>query len=170
MTGLDVYNDKIIEIAVIITDDNLENELYGPELIINQPHSIMNAMNPWCIDHHGQSGLTKKVLESKISTLEAQDQVLEFIKAHIPEKGVGLLCGNSIHMDKEFLRKEMPLVLEHLHYRLIDVSTVKELLKRWNPEYISRAPRKIESHRALDDIKESITELKYYKSILFRPL
>lgn len=166
MTGLNVYQDKIIEIAVILTDDNLENLIIGPELIIHQSKNIMMNMNEWCIEHHGNSGLTQKVLDSKLSTKEAESIIFSFIKKHIPEPNIALLAGNSVHMDKEFLRKEMPNVLEHLNYRLIDVSTIKECFKRWHVVPTIALPLKKCSHRALDDIKESIEELRYYRTFL----
>ncbi|KAF9904759.1 Oligoribonuclease, mitochondrial [Linnemannia zychae] len=167
MTGL-LVTDKLIEIAVIITDDNLNIVAEGPNLIIHQPKEIMDNMNEWCIDHHGASGLTASVLASKVSTDEACAQVLDFIKAHIPEPRRGILAGNSVHADKVFLEREMHPIIEHLHYRIVDVSTVKELARRWCPVAFANAPRKKEAHRALDDIKESISELKYYRSAVFK--
>jgi oligoribonuclease len=121
-------------------------------------------MNEWCIQHHGQSGLTEKVRKSTIQTADAEKQILDFIQEHIPEKKMGLLAGNSIHVDRQFLCQEMPNLISHLHYRIVDVSTVKELAKRWAPELNFK---KKETHRALDDILESIEELKYYKRALF---
>ncbi|KAF9120461.1 Oligoribonuclease, mitochondrial [Linnemannia hyalina] len=167
MTGL-ASTDKLIEIAVIITDDDLNIVAEGPNLIIHQPKEVMDNMNQWCIDHHGASGLTASVLASKISTSEACTQVLQFIKSHIPTARHGILAGNSVHADKVFLEREMSPIIEHLHYRIVDVSTVKELARRWFPTEFENVPRKKEAHRALDDIKESIGELKYYRSSVFK--
>ncbi|KAL0073320.1 ribonuclease H-like domain-containing protein [Phycomyces blakesleeanus] len=165
MTGLDIQKDCLIEIAVLITDGELNVVAEGPELIIHQPRHVMDSMNEWCIEHHGASGLTRSVLESKISTAEAHQRVVSFLKEHIPA-GVAPLAGNSVHADKRFLEKEMPEVVEHLHYRIVDVSTIKELAKRWNPDVAAGVIKK-NGHRALDDIKESIDELKYYRKYLF---
>ncbi|KAF9355569.1 Oligoribonuclease, mitochondrial [Mortierella sp. NVP85] len=167
MTGLEA-TDKLIEIAVIITDDDLNIVAEGPNLIIHQPEEVMDGMNEWCIEHHGASGLTAAVLASTISTQQACDQVLQFIQQHIPEPRSGILAGNSVHADKVFLEREMRPIVDHLHYRIIDVSTVKELSRRWYPKEFQNAPRKKGAHRALDDIKESIDELKYYRSALFK--
>ncbi|KAF9168920.1 Oligoribonuclease, mitochondrial [Mortierella sp. AD011] len=167
MTGLEA-TDKLIEIAVIITDDELNIVAEGPNLIIHQPKEVMDNMNQWCIEHHENSGLTAAVLASKISTDEACTQVLDFIKKHIPEPRHGILAGNSVHADKVFLEREMRPIVDHLHYRIVDVSTVKELSRRWYPSEFKHAPRKKEAHRALDDIKESIKELEYYRGAVFK--
>ncbi|KAG0079071.1 Oligoribonuclease, mitochondrial [Podila epicladia] len=167
MTGL-LATDKLIEIAVIITDDELNIVAEGPNLIIHQPKHVMDSMNAWCIDHHGASGLTASVLASTISTSDACTQVLSFIQQHIPEQRVGILAGNSVHADKVFLDREMKPIIDHLHYRIVDVSTVKELARRWYPREFAATPAKQGAHRALDDIKESIAELKYYRSAVFK--
>ncbi|KAJ3311698.1 Oligoribonuclease, mitochondrial [Boothiomyces sp. JEL0838] len=166
MTGLDLKKDRIIELACIITDGELSQIIKGPEIIINQPESLMNSMNEWCTEHHGKSGLTRAVLESKITTKEAEDELLDFIKTHIPDWQKGVLAGNSIHVDRQFLCQEMPRVIEHLHYRIIDVSTVKELSKRWYPNLPPL--KKGLAHRALEDIMESIKELEYYRKNVFK--
>ena len=124
-------------------------------------------MNEWCVEHHGQSGLTEKVKKSTISLKNSENQVLEFVQKWTP-KGKCPLAGNSVGADKKFLEKYMPNFMEHLHYRIVDVSTVKELTKRWYPEDFSQAPIKKGAHRALDDIRESIEELKYYKKAVFK--
>lgn len=140
----------------------------GPTIIVKHPSVVIESMDEWCRKHHGESGLSNLVLgASSITMKEAEEQVLAFIKKHIPEKRVGLLAGNSVHADKEFLRKDMPSLLEHLHYRIIDTSTIKELCKSWNPQIYSQVPQKMGKHRALDDILESIQELSYYKSFFF---
>ncbi|KAJ3407475.1 hypothetical protein CcCBS67573_g00585 [Chytriomyces confervae] len=168
MSGLDLSKDRILEIAVIITDGDLNFVAESEDIIIQTEKSLLDSMDDWCTKHHGESGLTQSALESQISMHQAEQQILSFIKRHIPNQRVGLLAGNSVHMDKEFLRKDMPALLNHLHYRLVDVSTVKELLARWNPELLDKAPRKKMTHRALDDIRESIEELRYYKSCAFK--
>ncbi|KAJ3209808.1 hypothetical protein HDU67_005892 [Dinochytrium kinnereticum] len=154
MTGLDLEKDHIIEIACIITDGDLKAVEDGPGKFAAE-----------CIatDLKQIFGLTASVKASKFSTEEAEAEVLAYIKKHIPEPRVGVLAGNSVHVDKEFLRVHMPNLLEYLHYRIVDVSTIKELAKRWNKSVASGAPKKALSHRALDDIRESILELKYYK-------
>ncbi|KAJ3165652.1 Oligoribonuclease, mitochondrial [Irineochytrium annulatum] len=168
MTGLNLGKDKIIEIAVIVTDGSLNMVEEGPDLVIHQPQSVMDGMNDWCVEHHGKSGLTAEVLLSTTTTAEAEAAVLEFVKRYIPVKGVGVLAGNSVHVDKEFLRKEMPAFLDHLHYRLIDVSTLKELARRWNPAVFHRGSHKTSDHRAMGDIRDSIAELRYYRDAFLK--
>ncbi|KAI9484743.1 ribonuclease H-like domain-containing protein [Zychaea mexicana] len=167
MTGLDIAKDRLIEIAVLITDGDLNIVAEGPELVINQPRELMDNMNDWCKEHHGASGLTKAVLESQVSTENAKDQVLDFLKKHI-KTGEAPLAGNSVHADKRFLEKEMPELVDYLHYRIVDVSTIKELTRRWYPD-IAKGVQKKNCHRALDDIKESISELQYYQKHVFIP-
>ncbi|KAJ3114770.1 hypothetical protein HK100_001561 [Physocladia obscura] len=168
MTGLNIYKDRVIEIACIITDGNLNVVAESPDLIIQTDKVLLDTMDEWCVQHHGASGLTQAAIESSISMAQAEEQILQFIMTHIPAKNVGVLAGNSIHMDKEFLRKDMPTILEYLHYRLVDVSTVKELLARWSPDILAQAPHKRGLHRALDDIRESIEELKFYQKYAFK--
>ncbi|XP_008191053.1 oligoribonuclease, mitochondrial isoform X2 [Tribolium castaneum] len=167
MTGLDVATDKIMEVACIITDGDLNIIAEGPDLIIHHPQNILDKMNEWCKTHHSKSGLSEACLKSKISVEEAQDKLMDFVAEYVTEK-VSPLAGNSVYMDRLFLRKYMPRLHEYLHYRIIDVSTVKELCRRWNPDVYKEAPKKAFSHRALSDIKESIEELKYYKSRFFK--
>lgn len=167
MTGLDVDKDKIMEIACLITDADLDVVATGPDIIIHQPNEILKNMNPWCISQHGESGLTASCLKSNISLQEAEDTVLKFVSKHVPEK----LCplgGNSVWMDRLFIRKYMPKLDSYLHYRIIDVSTIKELAKRWYQKDYSNVPVKKFKHRALDDILDSINEMKYYKEIIFK--
>ena len=169
MTGLDVETDTLLEIAVIITDKDCNILAEGPEIAIKTRESLLNKMNPWCKEHHGSSGLTQKCKESEIDLESAEAQVLNFVKLHVPESKVAPLAGNSIGQDAKFLSKYMPNLMNHLHYRVIDVSTVKELAKRWyEPSVLANAPKKKMSHRAVEDIKESIIELKYYKSTIFK--
>ncbi|KAK7481616.1 hypothetical protein BaRGS_00016213 [Batillaria attramentaria] len=167
MTGLDVQKDKIIEIACLVTTGNLDIVAEGPNLIIHQPQEVMDEMNDWCKEHHGQSGLTRAVLESKTSMEEAEKQVLSFVQQHT-EPGWAPLGGNSIHVDRVFLMAQMPSIVNHLHHRIIDVSTVKELCRRWYPDTKQNAPKKNLSHRAMDDIRESIQELQYYRQAIFK--
>lgn len=167
MTGLNEAKDQIIEMACLITDDMLNIVAEGPDIIIHQPDSILNAMDEWCQKHHGDSGLTKAVQMSKVSLQEAEMQMVSFVRQHTP-RGKCPLAGNSVHVDKRFLEKYMPSFTAHLHYRIIDVSTIKELARRWYPS-VYAAVAKTGSHRALNDIKESINELKMYRETIFRP-
>nr|XP_009668389.1 PREDICTED: oligoribonuclease, mitochondrial [Struthio camelus australis] len=139
----------------------------GPNLIINQPDELLDGMSEWCKEHHGKSGLTKAVKESKISLQQAEYEFLSFVRQQTPP-GLCPLAGNSVHADKKFLDKYMPQFMRHLHYRIIDVSTVKELCRRWYPEEYEFAPKKAASHRALDDIRESIKELQFYRDSIFK--
>lgn len=167
MTGLDVEKDQILEMACLITDCDLNVLAEGPNLIINQPDELLDGMSEWCKEHHGKSGLTKAVKESKISLQQAEYEFLSFVRQQTPP-GLCPLAGNSVHADKKFLDKYMPQFMRHLHYRIIDVSTVKELCRRWYPEEYEFAPKKAASHRALDDIRESIKELQFYRDSIFK--
>ncbi|XP_076875405.1 small fragment nuclease [Brachyhypopomus gauderio] len=167
MTGLDIEKDQIIEMACIITDSDLNILAEGPNLIINQPNELLDSMSDWCKEHHGTSGLTQAVRDSRISLQQAEYEFLSFVRLHTPP-GHCPLAGNSVHADKRFLDKFMPQFMRHLHYRIIDVSTLKELCRRWYPEDYKLAPQKRASHRALDDIHESIKELKYYRANVFK--
>ncbi|KAH9488814.1 Oligoribonuclease, mitochondrial [Bulinus truncatus] len=167
MTGLDVEKEKIIEIACLVTDGDLKIIAEGPNIIIHQSDEILNSMGEWCTLQHGQSGLTDAVRKSQINTAEAERCVLEFLKKHT-EKGLCPLAGNSVYMDKLFLIKYMPSLAEHFHHRIIDVSTIKELCRRWYPHIYATVPSKKSTHRALEDILESVEELKYYRSSIFK--
>ena len=167
MTGLELDTNTILEIACVITEGDLEIVAEGPSLIIHHEDQVLDRMNEWCIQHHGQSGLTDSVKKSQISLQDAEKQVLDFVAKHTPV-GVCPLAGNSVGMDKRFLDKYMPSLAAHFHYRIVDVSTVKELCRRWYPGSLERAPAKKLSHRALDDIRESIEELKFYKTEVFK--
>lgn len=167
MSGLDLDKEHILEMACLITDDQLNIVAEGPELIIHQEDSVLDNMGEWCQKQHGNSGLTEAVRKSNISLEDAEQQMLDFVKKHTHKKQAPL-AGNSVHVDRQFLEKYMKNFLNHLHYRIIDVSTVKELCRRWYPEDLGNAPTKNLSHRALDDIKESIEELKYYRSTIFK--
>ncbi|KAL8602392.1 hypothetical protein ACOMHN_022904 [Nucella lapillus] len=178
MTGLNVARDRIIEIACIITSGDLDiiaegpnlvihQPKEGPNLVIHQPKEVMDDMNDWCLQHHAQSGLTKAVLESSITTSEAEQRVLSFVRSHT-EAGWALLAGNSVYMDKLFLQRHMPSLEDYLHYRIVDASSIKELCRRWYPAEFQSIPKKAMAHRALDDIRESIQELRYYRQAIFK--
>ncbi|XP_041770495.1 oligoribonuclease [Anopheles merus] len=166
MTGLDVDKDRILEIACIVTDSKLNIIAKGPNIIINEPDAVLEGMNSWCKDHHSKSGLIEAVKKSTYSVDQAERDVLDFVKKYCPERRCPM-AGNSIYMDRLFIMKYMPTLNEYLHYRVIDVSTVKELCKRWNQNVYNSSPPKKLAHRALDDIEESINEMKYYKSMFF---
>lgn len=166
MTGLDVNKHDICEIAVLVTDKDLNIIDQGPNIVIHLDENQISKMSEWCVEHHGASGLTKQIKESKITMESAESQILQFVKKYVPEN-TAPLCGNSIHADKKFICKNMPKFAQYLHYRIIDVSSVKELCRRWYPKILENAPKKKMCHRAMDDIKESLEELKYYKSKIF---
>ncbi|OWM73573.1 hypothetical protein CDL15_Pgr026672 [Punica granatum] len=168
MTGLDVEVDRILEIACIITDGNLTKSIEGPDLVIHQSQECLDRMGEWCQDHHAASGLTKKVLHSTISEREAEKQVIEFVKKHVGTY-TPLLAGNSVYMDFLFLKKYMPDLASLFSHVLVDVSSVKALCIRWYPRDQKKAPSKENKHRAMDDIRESIMELKYYRENIFKP-
>lgn len=167
MTGLDPARERIIEIAVLVTDGQLELVAEGPNLVIHQSDELLGQMDEWNQSHHGASGLIDRVRASTVTEAEAEAAVLAFLCAHCPER-TAPLAGNSIHQDRRFLRRYMPRVDAHLHYRNVDVSTVKELARRWYPEVAAAAPDKASTHRAMDDIRESIAELRYYRANVFR--
>jgi len=169
MTGLDPAVERIIEIATILTDGQLTEIAVGPELVIRQPDEILAAMDDWNTKHHGGSGLTQRVKESAITDADAEAQTIAFINAHVSAKERPVLAGNSIHQDRRFIRRYMPLLEKRLHYRMVDVSTVKELARRWYPQVTAKQPPKRDTHRALDDIRESIDELRFYRSQVFVP-
>ncbi|VDK17328.1 unnamed protein product [Anisakis simplex] len=167
MTGLDVNVNRIVEIACIVTEADLSIVSEGPDLVINQPEDVLSNMSDWCKTTFKMNGLTERIRASNINTENAESQVLTFLKRHT-EAGQSVLAGNSVYMDRIFINKYMPNLGAHLHYRTVDVSTVKELVKRWNPLAYTLIPRKKNAHRALDDIKESIEELKWYKANIFK--
>jgi oligoribonuclease len=166
MTGLDPQKERIIEIATLVTDSQLKIVAEGPNLVIHQPDTILKKMDSWNKKHHGKSGLTAAVKASKISVKKAEKLTLDFLKQYcVPKKAV--LCGNSVHQDRRFIVKYMPRLDRFLHYRLVDVSTIKDLVKRWYPKN-KEMPKKNENHRALDDIRESVEELRFYRKHYFR--
>jgi len=169
MTGLDPARERIIEIATILTDGQLTEIAVGPELVIHQPDEILAAMDDWNTKHHGASGLTERVRQSQISDADAEAQTIAFIDAHVSTRDRPVLAGNSIHQDRRFIRHYMPALEKRLHYRMVDVSTIKELARRWYPQIIAKQPAKRDTHRALDDIRESIEELRFYRAQVFVP-
>ena len=167
MTGLDPDRHVIVEIATLITDDDLAVIAEGPDLVIGHDAAALAAMDDYVREMHTTSGLLEQI-ESSTTTLEqARDETLAFLREHIDEPGVVPLCGNSIGTDRRFLAKQLPEIEEFLHYRSVDVSTIKELARRWYPGVLSKSPRKAGGHRALDDIRESLAELAYYRSTVF---
>ena len=168
MTGLDSRTDVIVEIATLVTDDDLNIVAEGPDLVVHQPPEALANMDKVVVDMHTSSGLLDQIAASTITLEEAGAQTLAFIKQHVGTAGTVPLCGNSIGMDRRFLAANLPEIEEWLHYRSIDVSTLKELGRRWYPEALAAAPRKATSHRAMDDIRESVAELAYWRSTLFR--
>jgi oligoribonuclease len=165
MTGLDPDTDVIIEIATIVTDSNLNVLAEGPSIVVHQPDLILDTMNEWCVNQHGKSGLTQRVRDSKISLEEAEQQTIDFVSQFV-DKGKSPICGNSIGQDRRFLVREMPALEEYFHYRNLDVSSVKEIARRWKPELLAGL-KKNGSHLAMDDIKDSIDELRYYREHFF---
>jgi oligoribonuclease len=169
MTGLDPDKDVILEIAVLITDSELQPVGEGLDVVVHQPAEALEAMEDVVRDMHARSGLTDAVLASTVTLEEAQQQALALIKEHVPAERSAPLCGNSIATDRSFLVKHMPELDRHLHYRIIDVSSIKELARRWYPQAYRKAPVKGGGHRALADILESVDELRYYRSAVFVP-
>lgn len=168
MTGLVPDKDVIVEIATIITDDDLNVIAEGPDLVIFQPESALAGMDDVVVQMHTRSGLLDAIRASTVTHDEAYAATLAFLRQHVPVRTVPL-CGNSIGTDRRFLARWMPDLDEHLHYRTVDVSSVKELCRRWYPDQFKAAPRKATGHRALDDIRESVAELRYYRSAIFLP-
>ncbi len=167
MTGLDPDRDVILEIAVVVTDGQLTEQIAGPNLIVHASETALEAMGDVVREMHAESGLTEAVRASTVSVADAEQQVLAFVKEHVPDNRAAPLAGNTVHADRAFLARYMPDLTNHLHYRIIDVSTLKELARRWQPDAIEGAPEKAGGHRALADILESIEELRYYRSVLF---
>lgn len=161
MTGLNYFNDSILEIASVVTDVNLNIIDVGPNLVIYQPDEILNKMDNWCMETHTKSGLLKMVQESTVTLQQAEEETLHFLQQHCP-KSSAPLCGNTIWFDKLFLKKDMPRIIDYLHYRVVDVTAFKIMLGAWTGKK-DAGFKKHNNHRALDDIKESIEELKFYR-------
>lgn len=166
MTGLDPEDDVILEIASIITDQHLNTLAEGPVFAIYQTDDVLDNMNAWCIEQHGKSGLTLRCKESSTDINTAMQETLKFYQQYVPE-GKSPMCGNSIGQDRRFLNKYMGELEDHFHYRNIDVSTIKELARRWKPEVLGKV-EKTGAHLALDDIRDSIAELKVYREHFFK--
>ncbi len=167
MTGLDTFQDEIIEIATLVTDSQLNVIAEGPMLAIHQPDELLDAMDEWNTRQHGKSGLTQRVKDSEMTTQEAERMTLEFLAEHVAA-GASPMCGNSICQDRRFMARLMPALEEFFHYRNLDVSTLKELGIRWAPRVMA-GYKKESSHLAMNDIKDSIAELQYYREHLFKP-
>lgn len=169
MTGLDPGKERIIELAAIVTDGHL-TEVEGAclELVIHQPEDVLDAMDDWNREHHNKSGLRERVKASTIEDPQAEQQMLDLLDRYFKSsRDRPVLAGNSIHQDRRFIRRYMPRLDARLHYRMVDVSTIKELARRWYPEEIKKQQPKKDTHRALEDIRESIDELRYYRAHVF---
>jgi oligoribonuclease len=169
MTGLELSHDLLIEVACIVTDGELNELGDGIDLVIGAPEQALLEMDPVVVKMHRESGLDKAVLASTLTVPEAEAQVLAFIREHVPEAGKAPLCGNSIATDRGFLARDMQELDNYLHYRMVDVSSVKELARRWYPRAYYASPSKRGGHRALADIRESVEELRYYREAIFVP-
>lgn len=167
MTGLDPERDVVLEIAALVTDSQLEPVGDGVDIVVRQPAEALTGMVDVVRDMHARSGLTDAVLASTVSLADAEAAVLDLVRQHVPEPRSVPLCGNSIATDRTFLVRHMPALDAYLHYRMIDVSSVKELARRWYPKAYYGAPQKAGGHRALADILESVAELRYYRSTIF---
>jgi len=161
MTGLDPDTDRIIEIATIVTDADLNILAEGPELAVHQPDELLDGMDEWCTRQHGQSGLTERVKNSTVTDRDAELQTIEFLRQYLPANK-SPMCGNSICQDRRFLYRYMPELENFFHYRNLDVSTLKELANRWSPQ-VANGFNKNSSHLAMDDIRDSIAEMQYYR-------
>ncbi|HEV7164904.1 MAG TPA: oligoribonuclease [Gammaproteobacteria bacterium] len=166
MTGLEPDTDCILEIATLVTDKQLNILEEGPIIAVHQDDAVLAAMGEWCTKQHGQSGLTQRVRDSRVSTAEAEQQTLEFLRRHLPP-AASPMCGNSIGQDRRFLVRYMPELERFFHYRNLDVSTLKELAKRWASA--AGSFNKVSTHLAMDDVRDSVAELKFYRERLFRP-
>ncbi|MCC5884238.1 MAG: oligoribonuclease [Halomonas sp.] len=166
MTGLDPERERIIEVATLITDGELNLIAEGPVFAVHQSDALLAAMDDWNQKTHGESGLVERVKQSQVDTAEAERQTLAFLKAYVVP-GSSPMCGNSVHQDRRFLEREMPELLSFFHYRNLDVSTLKELAKRWNPGALAGFSKR-NTHQALDDIRESVAELGHYRNTFLR--
>jgi oligoribonuclease len=169
MTGLDVARDLLLEVACLVTDGELKQIGDGIDLVISAPEQALREMEPVVVAMHKESGLDQAVLASTLTLADAEAQVLDFVRRHVPEARKAPLCGNSIATDRGFIARDMPALDAHLHYRMVDVSSVKELARRWYPRAYYASPGKRGGHRALADILESVEELRYYREAVFVP-
>jgi oligoribonuclease len=167
MTGLDATRDVIVEVATHVTDDDLELVAEGPDLVVHQPPEVLATMGDYVREMHTRSGLLPQIVASTVSLDDAGAQTLAFLREHIPEARTVPLCGNSIGTDRRFLAAYLPAIEEYLHYRSVDVSSLKELVRRWYPDVLNARGWKQGAHRALDDIRESVSELKMYRELVF---
>ena len=167
MTGLDHTSDVIVEIATLVTDDELQIVAEGPDLVVHQPDDVLARMDPFVVDMHTRSGLLDQIRASTITLEDAGAETLAFIKEHAPVERTVPLCGNSIGTDRRFLAAYLPEIEEYLHYRSVDVSSLKELVRRWYPDVLGARGWKQGAHRALDDIRESVSELQNYRELVF---
>ncbi|MSO78913.1 MAG: oligoribonuclease [Acidimicrobiia bacterium] len=168
MTGLDVARHVIVEIAVLVTDAELEPVDEGIDVVVHQSAEALAEMDDFVLKMHTKSDLLPAIQASEVSLADAGARALEYVRTHVPKAGVAPLCGNSIGVDRRFLDRQLPELETYLHYRSIDVSSLKELCRRWYPEAYKGRPGKAETHRALDDVRESIAELKYYREHMLR--
>jgi oligoribonuclease len=166
MTGLNPLSDRILEIATVVTNNDLTESVDGPVLVVHQPDEILAQMDEWNQSHHGASGLIDRVRKSQLSAQQAEEKTIEFLK-HYVDAGLSPICGNSVHQDKRFLYREMPRLANYFHYRQLDVSSFKIAAERWAPDVLLRVQKK-STHRALMDIHESIEEMRIYQHYLLR--
>ncbi len=170
MTGLDVTRHVVVELAVLVTDSALEPVDDGIDIVIHQPESAMAEMDDFVRKMHTRSGLLTEIAASDVLLGDAEARALAYVRSHVPNARTAPLCGNSIGVDRRFMHQQLPELDEYLHYRSVDVSSLKELCRRWYPEIYQQRPGKNETHRALDDVRESIAELRYYRDAMLRPL
>lgn len=169
MTGLSLQRDALVEIACIVTEPDLTHVDSGVSYVIKPPAEALTSMDPYVVDMHNNSGLDQE-FDSGISLAEAGDLVLDYVRSHVPEARKAPLAGSTVYVDRGFLARDMPALDEHLHYRVIDVSSIKELIKRWYPKIYYSSPEKTGNHRALGDILDSIAELQYYRRTAIAPV
>ena len=169
MTGLDVTRHVIVEIAILVTDSALVPVDDGIDIVIHQPEPAMAEMDDFVRKMHTRSGLLTEIAASNVTLDDAHARALDYVRAHVPKARTAPLCGNSIGVDRRFMHQQLSELDEYLHYRSVDVSSLKELCRRWYPEVYGHRPAKNETHRALDDVRESIAELRYYRDTMLRP-
>ena len=170
MTGLEVSRHVVVEIAVLVTDSELAALDDGIDVVVHQPEAAMAEMDDFVRKMHTRSGLLPAIAASDVTLADAQARALEYVRSHIPTPRTAPLCGNSIGVDRRFMHQQLPELDEYLHYRSVDVSSLKELCRRWYPDVYKQRPGKKEAHRALDDVLESIAELRYYRDSMLRPI
>jgi oligoribonuclease len=169
MTGLDVTRHVVVELAVLVTDSALEPLDDGIDIVIHQPESAMAEMDDFVRKMHTRSGLLTEIAASDVTLADAEARALAYVRSHVPTARTAPLCGNSIGVDRRFMHQQLSELDEYLHYRSVDVSSLKELCRRWYPDLYKQRPGKNEAHRALDDVRESIAELRYYRDAMLKP-